>query len=239
MENATFKEKLKALQQEFDEFVYLASHDLKEPSRKIVTFGERLTSSLADKLTGDEKLFFDRMMDAAQRQHVMISDLLTLSRIKTTDFQREKFSLNELLEELKYKNSTKLALKKDEKVLADRTQLKTALQEVIDNAEKFTAEPAEISIVEKPIFSTVIDAKGLNPENSYVYFIIADKGVGIEHGQEANVFKPFFRVFGRGKYEGSGMGLAITKAILEKMGGAVWADPIENYSTAIHFLLPT
>lgn len=239
MENSTFKEKLKALQHEFDEFVYLASHDLKEPSRKIVTFGERLTTSLADKLTGDEKLFFDRMMDAAQRQHIMINDLLTLSRIKTTDFQKERFSLNELLEELRFTTPAKLALKQDEKILGDRSQLKTALQEIIYNAEKFTDKPAEIALIEKPIFSTVIDAKGLNPDNSYAYFIIADKGVGIEASEESNVFKPFFRVFGRGKYEGSGMGLAIVKGIIEKMGGAVWVEPVKDYNTGLHFLLPT
>ena len=242
MENQVAKkdlpEKLRVLQEEFDEFIYLASHDLKEPARKIVTFGDRLTQSLSHKLNEEEKEFFNRMMDAAKRQQSMIDDLLQLSRIKTLEFKKEKIFLKELFDELVVSDKTRLRFDVPEVVYGDRGQLKYVLQEILQNAEKFSGEKPVITIDTRSIFSTVIASKGLNPSRNYAYIVISDEGPGIPAEHNQDIFRPFYRVYGRGEFDGAGMGLSISKAIIEKMGGAIWADGGKE-GASIHLLLPS
>jgi signal transduction histidine kinase len=232
-------EKLRVLQEEFDEFIYLASHDLKEPARKIVTFGERLKQSLSERLTGEENEFFDRMMDAAKRQQSMIDDLLQLSRIKNLELRKEKIFLKELVGELPISPKTKFRYDVPDVVYGDRGQLKFVLHEIIRNAEKFSGEKAQIDIDTRSIFSTVIASKGLNPSRNYAYLVISDNGPGIPSEHNNDIFRPFYRVYGRGEFEGAGMGLSLVKAIIEKMGGAIWADNGDKSGASIHLLLPS
>ncbi|MGR3810605.1 sensor histidine kinase [Jiulongibacter sp. NS-SX5] len=231
-------EQVQALQKEFDEFIYMASHDLKEPARKIVTFGDRLTSSLGEKLSENEKEYFTRMMDAARRQQSMIDDLLKLSRIKTTDFKKEKINLKELVADLVVSPQTDFKFDVPEIVYADKRQLAYALQELIRNAEKFSGEKPVLKLKSKSIFSTVIGQKGLNSSRSYAYIILTDNGVGIPPENLEDVFRPFFRIHGRGEFSGSGMGLAIVKAIIDKIGGAIWAEQ-SSKGASFHVLLPS
>ncbi|AWV97939.1 sensor histidine kinase [Arcticibacterium luteifluviistationis] len=231
-------EAILTLQNEFDEFIYLASHDLKEPARKITTFGQRLSKSLEGKLNEEEKDFFARMMDAANRQQSMIDDLLKLSRINTTDFQRQRIMLHELVEELVIDEKTEFKYQCPKIAYADRVQLKIALQEVIDNAEKFNTGKVKIKLSTKSIFSTVIASKGLNPSRNYAYLIFSDNGIGIPEEHRSDIFRPFYRVNGRSEFEGAGMGLSIAKAILEKIGGAIWIEKAISQGTSVHILLP-
>ncbi|WP_341226149.1 HAMP domain-containing sensor histidine kinase [uncultured Arcticibacterium sp.] len=231
-------EEVLALQNEFDEFIYLASHDLKEPARKITTFGQRLSKSLKGKLSEEEEDFFARMMDAANRQQAMIDDLLKLSRINTADFKRQRIMLHELVEELNIDERTEFKYQCPKIAYGDRPQLKIALQEVIDNAEKFNIGKVKIKLSTKSIFSTVIASKGLNPSRNYAYLIFSDNGIGIPEDQMSDIFRPFYRVNGRSEYDGAGMGLSIAKAILEKMGGAIWMEKPFSSGTSVHILLP-
>ncbi len=232
-------EKLRMLQEEFDEFIYLASHDLKEPARKIVTFGERLKQNLSDKLGDEDREFFDRMMDAARRQQSMIDDLLQLSRIKTLEFRKEKIFLKELIDELDVQPGTRFTYDVPEIVYGDRAQLRLVLQEIIQNSEKFSPEKTQIKINTRSIFSTVIASKGLNPSRNYAYLVITDNGPGVPSEHNNDIFRPFYRVYGRGEFEGAGMGLSLSKAIIEKMGGAIWSDNGGKNGAAIHLLLPS
>lgn len=232
-------EQVEALQKEFDEFIYMASHDLKEPARKIVTFGDRLTKSLSSKLTDEEQEYFKRMMDAARRQQAMIDDLLRLSRINTTDFKKEKILLPELIEELVINPKTDFKYEVPEVVYGDRRQLLYALQELIRNAEKFSPEKPVLRLMSKSIFSTVIGSKGLNSSRNYAYLILTDNGIGVPVNHEENIFRPFYRINGRGEFPGSGMGLSIVKAILDKIGGAIWAEKTVEDGASFHILLPS
>ncbi|UBM60652.1 HAMP domain-containing histidine kinase [Marinilongibacter aquaticus] len=232
-------EQIKALQEEFDEFIYLASHDLKEPARKIVTFGDRLTESLKGKLTAEEHEFFKRMMKAAKRQQAMIDDLLRLSRIKTTTFKKEKIYFHELVDSLIVSKSTDFRFEVPQVVYGDRRQLTFAMQELLHNAEKFSPGQPIIRLESRSIFSTVIASKGLNSSRNYAYLVLSDQGIGISNEVKDDIFRPFFRVNGKLEFPGSGMGLSIIKAIFDKMGGAVWAEPGAVRGASIHILLPT
>ncbi|MFT5884168.1 MAG: signal transduction histidine kinase [Arcticibacterium sp.] len=238
LKNSNLPEALQMLQNEFDEFIYLASHDLKEPARKITTFGERLRKSLDGKLNVEEKDFFERMMSAADRQQSMIDDLLKLSRLKTLDFKKQKISLHELIDELDIGANTDFAYNCPKVAYGDRIQLKIAVQEIIENAVKFSTGKPHIRISTKSIFSTVIASKGLNPSRNYAYLIFTDSGIGLPPEYLDDIFRPFYRINGRAEYKGAGMGLAITKTILEKMGGVIWAEPSNGRGTSFHLLLP-
>lgn len=239
-ENRTLvPEQVKALQEEFDEFIYLASHDLKEPARKIVTFGNRLTKSLEGKLSDDEQEYFVRMMDAARRQQAMVDDLLKLSRIKSQEFRKEKIILPELISQLAIHPKTLFKYDVPDVVYGDTRQLIYALQELIKNAEKFSGEKAQIKLESKSIFSTVIGSKGLNSSRNYAYLVLTDSGIGVPEDHEEDIFRPFYKINGRGEYPGSGMGLAIARAILDKMGGALWAEKTRSNGASFHILLPS
>jgi signal transduction histidine kinase len=231
-------ETLTELQKEFDEFIYLASHDLKEPARKVCTFGERLQESLKDKLSETEKDFFKRMLSAARRQQDMVDDLLQLSRVKTTLFTKTKIDLADLFSSLALNDGTTLAVNLNAHVIGDKVQLKKVLQELVTNAEKFNENKPKIEVCTKSIFSTIIDSKGLNTSRNYIYFLISDNGIGIADENLGNIFKPFFKEHGHSQYTGGGLGLAISKTIIEKMEGSIWCEPTNESGSTFHILLP-
>jgi signal transduction histidine kinase len=179
------------------------------------------------------------MLNAARRQQDMVDDLLTLSRVKTAVFTKAKIELKELFESIELIKNVSISVKVNEIVVGDKVQLKKVLQELIKNMIQFNQNSPKIEAYTKSIFSTIIDSKGLNASKNYIYLLISDNGIGVSKENLSNIFKPFFKEHGHSQYKGAGLGLAISKTILEKMEGTIWCEPTNESGSTFHILLPS
>ncbi len=229
--------KLDRANNELKDFVYIASHDLREPLRKISSFGELLSTSLKDKLNDDNKENLDFMIDGAKRMQQMIDALLTCSRVTTKGVDFETVDLNQVVEEL---CAIELAVKIEEtgakivtperlhNVNCDPAQIRQLIQNLIANALKYQKKGA---VPEITIRSSVAD-------NSMVRVEVADNGIGIEEQHFKNLFVMFRRLHSRREYEGTGIGLAVCKKIVERHGGNIGVSSTYGEGSTFWFTMP-
>ncbi|MBA7480755.1 Adaptive-response sensory-kinase SasA [subsurface metagenome] len=230
-------EKLGRANSELKDFVYIASHDLREPMRKISSFGELLSASLKDKLGDDEKENLGFMIDGATRMQQMIEALLTYSRVTTRGAEFETVDLNKVMEELR---SVELAVKIEEtgtkiatperlrNVSCDPAQIRQLMQNLIANGLKYQKEGVAPEIT---IRSSVAD-------NGMVRVEVTDNGIGIKQEQFKDVFVMFKRLHSRREYEGAGIGLAVCKKIVERHGGDIGVNSTYGQGATFWFTLP-
>lgn len=230
-------EKLNQSNRQLQEFTYVASHDLREPLRKISAFGQLLAASLSDKLESDDRENLEFMIDGANRMQMMIEALLTYSRITTKGVEFEPVDLNVVVDELK---SFELAVKIEEThsevevpeplccVNADPTQVRQLLQNLIANGLKYQKSESTPRIT---IRSTVQD-------NEMVRVEVQDNGIGIHEDQYENVFTMFRRLHTRQEYEGTGIGLAVCKKIVDRHGGEIGVDSVYGEGSTFWFTMP-
>lgn len=223
--------------QELQTFAYAASHDLREPLRKIYSFGQLLASSAKCKLDEDEQENLGFMIDGANRMEKLIEALLTYSRVGIREGGFEKVDLNLLIEELmEFDLSLKiqetgakiLIPEKLHSVTGDSTQLRQLLQNLIGNALKYKRKD---TISELIIRSQLLD-------DSIVRVEIQDNGIGIKEEHFQNIFVMFKRLHSRDEYEGTGIGLAICKKIVEKHNGTIGVSSTYGEGSTFWFTVP-
>lgn len=210
---------------ELEQFAFVASHDLQEPLRKITRFGDILVNRIGDKLEDQPRDFLMRMQDAAKRMESMINDLLELSRVgthfsKAVPIDLTKMAL-EIVSDLDMRiRSTKGKVMVEELpvVEADPTQMRQLLQNLIGNAVKY----------HKPDTPPVVKISGkLNQRIPGIApnltIFVEDNGIGFSEEYTDHIFLPFTRMHGRSEYEGTGIGLAICKKIVERHHGTITA----------------
>jgi PAS domain S-box-containing protein len=230
-------QKLEAANKELQDFVYIASHDLREPLRKISSFGTLLQDSLKGKLNEDQQENFQFMIAGARRMQDMIDALLTYSRLTTKAKPPELVDLNKVIEDLK---KLELATMLDEtqgtinvpeplpSVQADPSQMHQLFQNLIGNGLKFHEEgtPPEI----------IIHAHDV--ENNMIWIEVEDNGIGIDEKYHGQLFTMFRRLHSQDQYEGTGIGLASCKKIVERHGGNIGIKPTPGRGSTFWFTLP-
>jgi len=217
-----------------EQFAYVASHDLQEPLRKIIAFGERLAKKYKEQLGSEGQFFVDRMTGAAQRMHALIEDLLAYSRASRQTESYASVNLNEVvknvLEDLEVKiQEKKASITIDDlpAVEAQSVQMHQLFLNLIENALKFTkpGTTPKIAIQVRKIVPYEAPTVGqINPKENYFEFIISDNGIGFEAEYAERIFTIFQRLHGRAEYAGTGLGLAICRKIVEAHHGFIEAQ---------------
>jgi PAS domain S-box-containing protein len=224
-----YAEALERNNEELQMFAYTASHDLQEPLRKIQAFGDRLQIINEHELTDQGKDYLHRMMNAASRMQSLIQDLLAYSRITRINEPFSPVDMNAVaaavcsdLEVLIAQTEAEVELGPLYSVEADATQMRQLLQNLIGNAIKFRS-PDRLPVVR--ISSRLIDARddGTEGDTPLYELTVADNGIGFEEKYAERIFGMFQRLHGRNEYEGTGIGLAICRKIVERHHGTIQA----------------
>lgn len=212
---------LEAANKELEEFAFIASHDLQEPIRKILTFSKLVISEHAPGLDEAGIVYLERVQGAAARMQELLEALLRYSRLtsKAEPFSECKLSdaANEVVSDLTMlinRTGGKVELSELPVIQGDPPQIRQLFQNLIANALKFHKDdvPPVVKVYSKPI------------ENVFCQISVEDNGIGFDPEYAEKIFFPFQRLHGRSsKYEGTGMGLAICRKVVERHGGSITA----------------
>ena len=217
---------------ELQDFASVASHDLQEPLRKIQAFGDRLRHKYEHQLSDDGHDYLERMLNAAQRMQTLINDLLTFSRVTTKAQPFSKVDLTlvarEVLSDLEVRieqTGATVELSDLPVIDADPLQMRQLLQNLIANALKFQ-KPDQGPVIKIFSESHSNSAEGAtwtlsNPE--VLQLSVADNGIGFDEKYLDRIFTVFQRLHGRNTYEGTGVGLAVCRRIVERHNGSITA----------------
>ena len=226
--------KLEASNRELQDFASIAAHDLQEPLRKIEAFSDRLKTKYRDALPEEGRDYLDRMMSAARRMRTLIDDLLMYSRVTTKTLPFTPIDLDtivgEVLSDLEVRveqNKAKVEVGKLPAIEADPSQMRQLFQNVIANALKFH-KPGEAPIVK--ISGAVV--------GQMCEIRIADNGIGFEEKYLDRIFTIFQRLHGRQEYEGTGVGLAVVRRIVERHSGTITATSSPDHGATFIITMP-
>lgn len=241
-------EELKQTNMQLDQFAHIASHDLQEPLRKIVTFSMRLQDKHRDGLSAEIKSYLNKIEGASNRMTTLISDLLNYSRLLQHERLFQKIDLNETLKNIindfelliHEKNAT---IKFDVLPVIDAIplQMNQLFYNIISNALKFSNEnvPPIISITTRTLTDNEIGKQPFfNRFTSYVEITFKDNGIGFEQKYADKIFAIFQRLHDKETFIGTGIGLALTKKIVENHHGEIFANAEDNKGAEFHVILP-
>lgn len=228
------------------EFAFVASHDLKEPLRKISTLGDRLLQTERDNFTAAGKVYLDKIVNAAVRMQQMVDDLLSLSQI-TEDAHVEKVSLDQLLADVlqtfePHLESMRGIVHADPLPEAEvvPSQFRQLFQNLIANSLKFAKKdlPPVLTIRWSRIHEKDISDVALRKASSYLKLTFTDNGIGFDNRFADKIFAIFQRLHTRSEYDGTGIGLAICRKIVETHGGTIQATSTLEQGSEFTIIIP-
>ena len=230
--------------EDLQQFAHVASHDLKEPLRKITTFSSILSSEQKESLSEKGKLYLEKIEHSSQRMSNMIEGVLAYSTVSISEQLFEIVDLNKIISDVE--NDLELAIiQKEAKIVYEnlprikgiRLLLHQVFYNLINNALKFSK--ANIPpIIKITATSTEKDGGGNSTPLEYVQIDIQDNGIGFNPAYADRMFGVFSRLNAKDKYEGTGLGLALCKKIVQRHGGEIWADGEEGVGSVFHIVLP-
>jgi signal transduction histidine kinase len=227
---------------ELQEFASVASHDLQEPLRKIQAFGDRLRTKYEAILGEQGRDYLQRMQAAAGRMQSLIIDLLTFSRVATraapflnVDLHRVIRGVLSDLESRLQQTGGRVEVGELPTLEADSTQMRQLLQNLIGNALKFH-RPGALPIVR--VHGRRLDGEGPPGAASWCEIAVEDDGIGFDEKYLDRIFNVFQRLHGHGEYEGTGMGLAICRKIVQRHGGFLTAHSAPDQGATFLVTMP-
>ncbi len=225
---------LKRSNDELQQFAYVASHDLQEPLRMVASYTQLLAKRYKGRLDADADEFIDYAVDGCNRMQGLIQDLLAYSRAGTNGKELLKISsekaLKDALANLRATIEESGAVVTHDALPAittDDTQLALVFQNLVGNAIKYHG----------PEVPHVHVSANKNGGKEWI-FSVRDNGLGIDPQYFERIFILFQRLHGRTEFKGTGIGLAICKKILERLGGRIWVDSQPEKGSTFHFALP-
>ncbi len=239
--------KLEQSNRELQDFAHIASHDLQEPLRKIMAFGDRLHSRYMDKLDEQGRDYLHRMRNAAVRMQSLIQSLLMYSRVTTKARPFVPVNLSSVVQEVlsdlevRIQETGGQVLETDElpAVSADPHQMKQLFQNLIGNALKFNKkdEPPVVKISCRLVNGNGNGMYNYASDKKLYEITVEDNGIGFDEQYSDRIFGVFQRLHGRNEYEGSGIGLSICRKIVMRHGGNITAKSSRGHGAKFVFTL--
>lgn len=227
-------ESIKQSNSELEQFAYVASHDLQEPLRMVTSFLSQLEKKYGNTLDDKAKEYIYYAVDGAKRMRQIILDLLEYSRVGKSNDRLSSINLNEIINEIKILHNKQIEELNAEIIYEDlpvivgyKTPIRQLFQNIISNGLKYH----KIDI--KPIINIRVKKSIKEWE-----FIISDNGIGIEEQYFSKIFEIFQRLHNKDEYSGTGIGLAITRKIIENLGGKIWLTSEYGVGSSFHFTIP-
>lgn len=230
---------LKRSNEELEQFAYAASHDMKEPIRKILVYSQSVLESSAQ-----TPQLIEKIKEAAHRMNALIDDLLDLSRVRKDESLFEQVDLNEVIEDVH--NDLELLVLEKKAIIHTtqlpvlsgiKEQLRQLFYNLLSNAIKYSKEEVapkiEITLNEVPEQIELLD-----PSKKYIEVILKDNGIGFQQEYAEKIFTIFQRLHGRGKYSGTGVGLALCKKVMQNHEGNIYATSTPGEGSVFHVILP-
>lgn len=237
-----YSDELSRSNRELEDFAFVASHDLQEPLRKVRAFSSRIKKLYEDKLDEKGIDYLGRMDKAAERMSALIQDLLSFSRIKTRGKEFAEVDLNQVLEavvddlEFAIENSgAKITSEPLPNIEADVSQMNQLFLNLLSNAMKFR-RPDTKPVIHVNYEKITENADGVELE--YHKLGVKDNGIGFDQEYRDKIFLPFQRLHAREEYEGTGIGLAVCRRIVERHGGRLEAFSAPDEGTEFVIILP-
>jgi PAS domain S-box-containing protein len=229
-----------------EEYAYVASHDLKEPLRKIVTFSDRMLTSQSETLSGEGKIFLGKIIESSRRMQKMVNDLLYVSTIAgNKEYQLSDLNLilSEALQPLDHKiEELKAIVDSDELPMVPivPAQFRQLFLNLVSNSLKFQRKGVlpEIKITHTFLSPKAVERLELAKAKKYLKIELRDNGIGFDNQYSGKIFAIFQRLHGRSEYEGTGIGLAVCKRIVENHGGAIFAEGKVNEGATFTIVVP-
>jgi PAS domain S-box-containing protein len=215
---------------ELEQFAYVASHDLQEPLRMVASYTQLLEDRYKDQLDDKAHKYIGYAVEGAKRMQALVRDLLSFSRVSSKEATNKPVdsavvvaAAIERLTAAIQEAAADVRVGPLPVVMSEELELGQVFQNLISNAVKFrSAQSARIEIS--------AERKGAVWE-----FAVKDNGIGVEEKYGSRIFQMFQRLHERGKYDGSGIGLAIVKKIVERHGGAIWFSSVLGEGTTFYF----
>lgn len=238
---------LEKMNKELQSFAYISSHDLQEPLRKIQTFATQIIAKESQNLSAVGKDKFQRMQKAAQRMQTLINDLLSYSRTNIQERVFEKTALSTIVEEVREDLKEELEQKQGRIESDDKCELniipfqfRQLLYNLVSNSLKFSKPDVlpVIVIKSKQAKGKQLNNEALSSETKYCHISISDNGIGFEPQYSQKIFEVFQRLHGRDQYNGTGIGLAIVKKIVENHNGIITASGEQNKGATFDLYIP-
>ncbi|MDR7211624.1 PAS domain S-box protein [Flavobacterium piscis] len=238
---------LENMNKELQSFTYISSHDLQEPLRKIQTFASQIIERESQNLSDIGKDKFQRIQNAAHRMQALINDLLSYSRTNVQERVFEKTDLADIINLVKEDLKEEL-IQKHATVESNETceitiipfQFRQLLYNLLSNSLKFSIPeiPVHIKIQCKITKGKSLNHNRLSKETDYCHIKISDNGIGFSPEYNTKIFEVFQRLHGKNEFQGTGIGLAIVKKIVENHNGIITANGEVNKGAAFDIYIP-
>jgi hypothetical protein len=237
---------LESKNREMEQFTYAASHDMQEPLRKVHTFTSLLLSEHGTSLNAQGKLYLEKIEASVNRMKAVIDGLLNYSHQTKSEQESSELDLTAVLQNIE-EDLEMVIQKKGASVVYDRlpnvvgvpTQMNQLFYNLVNNGLKFARPdfPPRITLTAEKADAALVQEKGLDVRRSYLLVECADNGIGFEQQYAEQIFQLFKRLHARTEYEGTGIGLALCKKIVDNHGGSIWATSKKGEGTTFHVLL--
>ncbi len=230
-----YAKQLEIAYRELEQFSYIASHDLKEPMRNLISYSQLLEEDIGPNLTPDAADDLKYIKQSAMRLGRLVDDLLNLSRAGRSEVKKSEVSIEKVLADTKKSLESLLEESKAKivvvgelpKVYVDENLFVQLFANIVTNAVKFV----DVGV------TSVIEISGCEKDGN-VHLDFKDNGIGIQEKYLKQIFAPFKRLHGMNKYEGTGIGLSICQKIVERHDGEIWVESTPGVGSIFHVVIP-
>ncbi|BBA68574.1 sensor histidine kinase [Geobacter sulfurreducens] len=239
--NAELEERVEARTQELqranrelESFSYSVSHDLRAPLRHIDGFSRMLVEDYGERIDAAGKGYIQRIRSAAQRMGCLIDDLLQLANVSRSELEKRQVNLSALaqviglgLKQIEGREDVTLRITEGVMAFGDPRLLRVVLENLLSNAWKYTGKRADA------VIEFAVEEQG----SGRPVYLVRDNGVGFDMTFAGKLFTPFQRLHSADEFEGTGIGLATVRRIVERHGGTVWVEAAPDHGATFYFTL--